>query len=1131
MPTPSPLLLAPKQPGAQRGFALVIALSLMAFIVLLVLSLSTLLQVESRSAETQLATLEARQNAHMAAVLALGELQKAMGPDTRVSARAEMLSSNTPDASGDADETTRFWTGAWSSQQEWLGVGDPEDVTASEAEPFRPYKGDREERFVSWLVSLPSEDSTDIDAASNPVSQTDDTTTALLANIRAAPLPLNSSADPVPTQVRAPLRSIGDSGSIAWWVSDEGVKANVGLVNSMRDEPITDVENIPAYLFPHRENFGATGWFGSTDFDDDDLIEKLRKLSDSNDSPWLAFQEADTSALAEAAMSSNPANPVGDSLLSDYTMHSFGLLTNNKKGGFRDDLSLAFWRAPGELSDRTYDTSNPRYNADFSDRVNLHGRIFNKEDYPDRTVRATLSRQFFGPQWDTLRDFHNSYQKFSSLSVTAATSKIDTFEVSDNFNGINTRWLFGVPDKDGLNLVGRGPNNDPLVPGSVLRGRSRIAGLINSPVTPIIKDLSFYFQADMTSSPTSTPTIPTYQPRFKIFAVITLWNPYSVSIEPLDINGNSPIAWTIHNYIGRFEFLFEKNGGEVADFRLATLLEDGRQEQRIDLSIPNQGSNLSLAPGEIRQYRLLNDSEMTAGFSEESIVFGPDAIDFDVADSFESGDELRVTMTIPNSQLEDGGGTEGVIRVTLFDPRYSGRKIPFGSYQTLRFNFFEKDTAGSTIVNFQDAGPLAGSTEDLIIGGVEITLKAANDAGGGMLANFNPRALYPGGALVASYPGEQGPNYTAKIVSDNPNPFPANQQGAFVLGFWGDSNTVGDSFVQLFDVPKRPPESLGQYQHANLSLFGSQPAYPFGNSMAHPHVRRELAHDLAGPENTSQIDLSWFLNDAIWDDYFLSTIDKGPLGTGPSTPERDRFLVLNPNRTFTVAGAEDYQKVAENLLLRGAFNVNSTSVEAWTAFLSGLGGNSPSGNLDFPYHRMSATSASPNSGWTGGPRDLTAAQIRQLAEQMVEQVKLRGPFLSLSDFVNRRLESGNLGEMGALQAALEAANVNTGIVSNAPGSLNGAPVPANLPARATALAPGDVSQADVLTTIGPKMSVRSDTFLIRSYGRVDNPISGEQAGEAWCEMLVQRFPDDILDETYGRPFKVLSFRFLNQDEI
>ena len=70
-----------------------------------------------------------------------------------------------------------------------------------------------------------------------------------------------------------------------------------------------------------------------------------------------------------------------------------------------------------------------------------------------------------------------------------------------------------------------------------------------------------------------------------------------------------------------------------------------------------------------------------------------------------------------------------------------------------------------------------------------------------------------------------------------------------------------------------------------------------------------------------------------------------------------------------------------------------------------------------------------------GIRLLTERQIDRLAEECVRQVKLRGPFLNLSDFVNRRLEDGPFGLSGALQAAIDWDD--DGGDSSGPDSING----------------------------------------------------------------------------------------------
>ena len=71
--------------GKTEGFALVIALTLMAFILMLLLSMSTLVRLETRSSIDR---LRAQNNALMALSVAIGQLQKTAGPDQRVTARA-----------------------------------------------------------------------------------------------------------------------------------------------------------------------------------------------------------------------------------------------------------------------------------------------------------------------------------------------------------------------------------------------------------------------------------------------------------------------------------------------------------------------------------------------------------------------------------------------------------------------------------------------------------------------------------------------------------------------------------------------------------------------------------------------------------------------------------------------------------------------------------------------------------------------------------------------------------------------------------------------------------------------------------------------------------------------------------
>ena len=60
-----------------------------------------------------------------------------------------------------------------------------------------------------------------------------------------------------------------------------------------------------------------------------------------------------------------------------------------------------------------------------------------------------------------------------------------------------------------------------------------------------------------------------------------------------------------------------------------------------------------------------------------------------------------------------------------------------------------------------------------------------------------------------------------------------------------------------------------------------------------------------------------------------------------------------------------------------------------------------------------------------------------------------------------------------------------------------------------AMMPGWLSQADVLTSLAPIANVRSDTFVVRTYGDIEPDYPGVKV---WCEAIVQRVPEYIVDD-------------------
>ncbi|MCP5533447.1 MAG: hypothetical protein H7A48_09760, partial [Akkermansiaceae bacterium] len=428
----------------------------------------------------------------------------------------------------------------------------------------------------------------------------------------------------------------------------------------------------------------------------------------------------------------------------------------------------------------------------------------------------------------------------------------------------------------------------------------------------------------------------------------------------------------------------------------------------------------------------------------------------------------------------------------------------------------------------------------------------------------------------------------------------------------------GRDRIILFEVPRDSTGvvSIGQFQHAPLSDLVWHPSFAVGNSLADPRLgtgaltrtvpptesedslnyggfhENDLgwssdfqrsagksewattARALLGdaPETGNLVyDLSFEANHALWDRYFLST------GT---TEEKQSFLVnpaghpLPNGRMRLAPGAEnasaedlaDFHRAAGLLMLDGAFNVNSTRVEAWKALLGSTRLAGFAGKNETPFPR---TVADPAESWTNsesaddddawsGYRSLDPSEIDSLARAIVEQVKLRGPFVSLADFVNRRLADDETGRMGALEAAIRAANLNSSLIADYPLD-NSRPLPDyqhpdNLPdatrfeqtlkpdSKAWGV-PGWLTQADVLQVIGPALSARSDSFVIRAYGDAVDA-SGSITARAWCEAVVQRMPEPVApddtginprdpgdDGDFGRKFVVASFRWLHPEEL
>ena len=468
-----------------------------------------------------------------------------------------------------------------------------------------------------------------------------------------------------------------------------------------------------------------------------------------------------------------------------------------------------------------------------------------------------------------------------------------------------------------------------------------------------------------------------------------------------------------------------------------------------------------------------------------------------------------------------------------------------------------------------------------------------------------------------------GPNWQCSIYA----PSFASFQSSGSNAFWGPSNSgSGKTNVTTTELPTSPLLSIGQLQHANVGLYAHMPAHAIGNSFASPYIARDKTYHIYNNRDGNErifYDLSYLCNESLWDRYFFSSYSRSydaandayngtvesvfdqafnnahvPAGASLSHLPNPRMQLMRPHESLSDVRAKlfdsssdnplptAYRRAAENLIVRGGFNVHSVSVDAWKTILSAAreqaiypasgtstlavsDEHSPLSRIQLPTQGEFTSSKSSNdaSAW-GGFASLSDSQIEALANAIVEQIKLRvaeqgTAFTSLASFVNRSLSSSDSGLAGLLQAAIDTSGINSRFVSldltidathlaSSAGDfpaqfsnniMNGAGNARSTATTATAY----LTQGDLLQAIGSFMTLRSDTFRIRSYGESKKSLKGQSKARRWCEAIVQRMakpinPADLnpaseehwqtaAGDQLGRQFKVISFRWLNADEI
>jgi hypothetical protein len=550
--------------------------------------------------------------------------------------------------------------------------------------------------------------------------------------------------------------------------------------------------------------------------------------------------------------------------------------------------------------------------------------------------------------------------------------------------------------------------------------------------------------------------------------------------------------------------------------------------------------------------------------------------------------------------LEDGGRLKNINSDTL-------RGAAIADVQTV--NFATNNPSAATVVSPRTAystmvAPASRQPFAVIETYHRVAADSAQARRSDIVYTTNPRQSFIN-RYLSDGNFKAGPHYETVVrpVSKFADVIQTDQDGS--LAFYGLNNSSNaDSQLAFFEAPQQPIISLAALQHADLSGTAYSTANQFANSWASAYVPRNVASRVvpAGGGGSGGVtytrdampayDYSYLANEALWDSFFFSSLApeiqmqskangtasvwnvgnansakvplKNILSEFIDNPEEHP---LRNTRMKFYAGKETLAdlkndllepegcvKIAAHLQVDGAFNINSTSRKAWIATLSGMrdaefdvnGGSAPTGKTAFPRFRYPMGS---DSNRFNGFRSLSDNEIASLADKIILEVRNRGPFLSLGEFVNRRVDNSTMALKGALQAAIDATGINTGSLFDKfeislypPISSNNVTTP-----NTGVGVPGYLTQADVLQSLAPIITPRSDTFTIRAYGEAKDK-NGKVLATARCEAVVQRMPEYCDEATppdaisadvatnptnnlFGRKFAIVSFRYLSDSEV
>lgn len=1155
----------------ERGFALIITISMMILLVVLAVGLLSLSTISLRSSSSGLAQAEARGNARMAAIMAIGQLQDLTGLDTRVTASAKLVDNGNVEVAG----VWRSWEGTNHGSD---GMPVPPDYSSKneDGDAGEAIGSDGSGRFLGWLTSTAFGEQAS--ASSVPGSSK----TQGQDQIKMVSSGTLDEADEVyldPTMIYS--EGGDEEGAFSWWTTGDNSKALVNVGSDKVASSESDwQQRLRGNLLPDPSIFGLS--------------------------------ELDTLTTEDAYVGSRRSlDLVGSSTLTgdefyDLTTYSRGLLTNVATGGWRKDLSIfseyyeqlpnsdlpLFAHRPGEsLSfDRATTSSRPS-----------NALMYHWADYKGGSGGPAWQQTPPVCAWTALVNYMKTYSSLRTGSPSSVS--MNPYGVGVGARGNGGRYNFQEkirihPQVARIQWV--------FSLGSVQAGRSYNPGIV---VTPIITLWNPYNVA-LTLNDFVINFDEVFPLRLSFEVGGTTYNDRALnSIVNNRILADFPrvtLAPGENKVYGMNSVTPITNTGS----QTMVLSEGYRPNGGAIFTEINNGNKVSARADD--EFKITKVDFAASGLEGVGANEGI-GVRFQVNSSVSSGVEIIVM-----SYNKDDFGGEAVIDA-LYPPITAPLPVRIGDVTGVSNVPFTTATLGLRMVS---PPPPDARFDNLRTKGIlqanplqhYAEVGAAND--GNAITNLAGSGAYHTINAPYDFVIQEAQDWNDSAVTVD---FDASSKRGYIVS--GTRSVDGVNRCVVAELPTRPLQSLADLQHFDARNNNQMPPFQFnliGNASAHPLFGPDqVSISTGGPFAGLSNDDSYLLNHVLFDDWFVSSVAPDPRNFS-SRLERSMGQVMIehlegeeelPNRFYIpsrLAGTDEpssisskylsgradrdtglypFETVASLFEVDGMFNINSVSVDAWRAVLrrnrdldvpyfsaTGSVATESSDDPAFPRTTVasdvstsgsSVTGGNANAALVGGYPALTDSQIDALAEEIVEQIRERGPFLSLSEFVNRQLTSDTDRALaGTIQRALDVLAQSSNASENPfRGLIDAGQDVTRVPPGQTDYkfpeaafgstnfgVPGWVRQADILRPLAPIMSARDDTFTIRAYGD-SRDASGAVVARAWCEVVVQRNAEYVdsadrpeivpqssemsseVNRLFGRRYQLMSFRWLDEGEV